>query len=89
MVEIIVAIITGIATVAAVIITNNRSNSDMNARLDKAQAVTQTKLDALTEEVRKHNNFASRIPVLEEKVSVANHRISDLEQIVQQKGDKL
>lgn len=87
MVEIIVAIITGIATVAAVIITNNRSNSDMNAKLDKAQAVTQTKLDALTEEVRKHNNFASRIPVLEEKISVANHRISDLEQIVQ-KGER-
>ncbi len=83
MVEIIVAIITGVATVAAVIITNNRSNSDMNAKLDKAQAVTQTKLDALTEEVRKHNNFASRIPVIEEQIKVANHRISDLEKKVQ------
>ena len=50
-----------------------------DARLEKAQAVTDTKLQALTEEVRKHNGFADRIPVLEEKVKVANHRIDDLE----------
>ena len=50
-----------------------------DAKLEKAQAVTDTKLEALTAEVRKHNNFAEKIPVLEEKISVANHRISDLE----------
>lgn len=50
-----------------------------DAKLEKAQAVTDTKLEALTAEVRKHNNFAEKIPVLEEKISVANHRIADLE----------
>ena len=50
-----------------------------DAKLRQAQAVTDTKLDLLTAEVRKHNNFAEKIPVLEEKINVANHRISDLE----------
>ena len=77
--QIIVAVITGVATVVAVIITNSRSNRDMDAKLDKAQAVTETKLDALTDEVRKHNNFAQRVPVIEEQIKVANHRIEDLE----------
>lgn len=69
----------GFLSVAAVFITNSKANSEMDAKLDKAQAVTETKLDALTEEVRRHNDFARRIPVLEEKISVANHRIDDLE----------
>lgn len=77
--QIIVAVITGVSTVVAVIITNSRSNRDMDAKLDKAQAVTETKLDALTDEVRKHNNFAQRVPVIEEQIKVANHRIEDLE----------
>ena len=77
--QIIVAVITGVATVAAVIITNNRSNRDMDAKLDKSQAVTETKLDALTDEVRKHNNFAQRVPVIEEQIKFANNRIEDLE----------
>ena len=77
--QIIVAVITGVATVVAVIITNSRSNRDMDAKVDKAQAVTETKLDALTDEVRKHNNFAQRVPVIEEQIKVANHRIEDLE----------
>ena len=50
-----------------------------DAALRQAQAVTDTKLDLLTAEVRKHNDFARRIPVLEEKIAVANHRIDDLE----------
>lgn len=50
-----------------------------DAKLEKAQAVTDTKLESLTAEVRKHNNFAEKIPVLEEKINVANHRIADLE----------
>ena len=45
----------------------------------KSQAVTDTKLEELTREVRAHNNFAQRVPVLEEKVKVANHRLDDLE----------
>ena len=55
------------------------SDARLEAKLDKAQAVTDTKLDNLTEEVRKHNNFAQKIPVLEEQIKAANHRIDDLE----------
>jgi TolA-binding protein len=50
-----------------------------DARLEKSQAVTETKLEELTREVRAHNNFAQRLPVLEEQIKVANHRIEDLE----------
>ena len=77
--EIIVAIVTGVATVIAVVLTNSRNSREMDAKLEKAQAVTETKIDELTREVRIHNGFAQRIPVLEEKMSVANNRIKDLE----------
>lgn len=52
----------------------------MNAKLDRQQAVTETKLEDLTHEVREHNNFAKRMPVVEEQIKVINHRISDLEE---------
>lgn len=71
--------ITGVLSVIAVFVSNSKANSDMDAKLDKAQAITDTKLDELTREVRQHNDFARRIPVLEEKISMANHRLSDLE----------
>ena len=67
--EIIVALITGGVTLVGVLISNQ-----------KAQAVTETRLDELTREVREHNNFARRVPVLEEQIKVINHRISDLEE---------
>ena len=63
----------------AVIFTNSRSSRDMDAKLEKAQAITETKIDELTREVRIHNGFAQRIPVLEEKMNVANNRIKNLE----------
>ena len=66
--EIIVALITGGVTLVGVLISNQKS-----------QAVTDTKLEELTREVREHNNFAQRVPVLEEQMKVANHRIQDLE----------
>ena len=66
--EIIVALITGGITLLGVLISNG-----------KGQAVTDTKLEELTREVREHNNFARRVPVLEEQMKVANHRIQDLE----------
>jgi len=66
--EIIVALIGGGVTLLGVLIANS-----------KAQAVTDTRLDELTREVREHNNFAHRVPVLEEQIKVANHRIDDLE----------
>ena len=77
--EIIVAVITGLASVVAVIITNNRSNREMDHKLETAQAVTDTKLDELTREVRLHNHFAQRIPVLEEQNKELFYRIKELE----------
>lgn len=59
------------------------SNRKLEHNLDKAQAVTDTKIDELTREVREHNNFAKRIPVIEEQIKVANHRIDDLERKVE------
>lgn len=57
-----------------------KAHSDsQDAKLEKAQAITDTKLEILTAEVRKHNGFAEKIPVLEEKIKVANKRIDDLE----------
>ena len=68
--SIIAAIITGGVTLIGVLIANGKS-----------QAVTETKLDELTREVREHNNFAKRMPVVEEQIKVINHRISDLEDV--------
>ena len=76
---IIVAIITGGLSLIGVIVSNNHTAQSMDAKLDKQQAVTETKLEELTREVRAHNNFAQRIPVLEEQIKVVNHRIADLE----------
>ena len=76
---IIVAIITGGLSLIGVILSNNHTAQSMDAKLDKQQAITDTKLEELTREVRMHNNFAQRVPVLEEQIKVANHRIADLE----------
>ena len=76
---IIVALITGGLSLIGVLISNSRAAQNMDAKLEKQQAITDTKLDELTREVRTHNNFAQRIPVLEEQMKVANHRIADLE----------
>lgn len=76
---IIVAIITGGLSLIGVLISNSRAAQNMDTKLEKQQAITDTKLDELTREVRAHNNFAQRIPVLEEQMKVANHRIADLE----------
>ena len=77
---IIVAIITGGLSLLGVIITSNKTTRDVQAKLDMQQAVTETKLEELTREVREHNNFARRVPVLEEQIRVSNHRIADREQ---------
>lgn len=65
---ILTAVITGAVTLVGILIANG-----------KAQAVTETKLEELTREVREHNNFARRMPVVEEQIKVINHRIDDLE----------
>ena len=66
--SIITAVITGAITLLGVLIANSKS-----------QAVMETKVDMLTNEVREHNNFARRMPVVEEQIKVINHRIEDLE----------
>lgn len=76
---IVVAIITGGLSLLGVIITSNKTTRDVQAKLDMQQAVTETKLEELTREVREHNNFARRVLVLEEQIKVANHRIAALE----------
>lgn len=76
---IIVALITGGLSLLGVLITSSKTTRDVEAKLDKQQAVTDTKLEELTREVREHNNFARRVPVLEELVEVANRRIENLE----------
>ncbi len=78
---IVVAIITGGLSLLGVIITSNRTTREVQTKLDMQQAVTETKLEELTREVREHNNFARRVPVLEEQIKVANHRIEDLEKL--------
>lgn len=79
---IIASLITGGLALLGVIITNMMSNRKIEHQLDKQQGITDTKLEELTREVRAHNNFAQRIPVIEEQVKVANHRIDDLEKKV-------
>lgn len=73
------AAVTGAFALAGIIITNIMSNKKIEHQLDKSQAVTDCKIDELTREVREHNNFAQRIPVVEEQIRVINHRIKDLE----------
>ena len=66
---VIVALITGGLTLLGVMISNGRT-----------QAILETKVEELAREVREHNNFARRMPVVEEQIKVINHRISDLEE---------
>lgn len=76
---IISAVITGALALIGVVITNSASNRQMQHKLDLSQAVTNEKISELTREVREHNNFARRMPVVEEKIKVINNRIDDLE----------
>ena len=82
---VITALITGGLSLVGVVLSNLFTFRQTEVKLERNQAVTDTKLDELTREVREHNNFARRVPVLEEKIAVANHRISDLED-TQKKG---
>lgn len=77
--SVIVALVTAGAAILSNVILSNKNSREIDHKLETHQAVTDTKLEELTREVREHNNFARRMPVLEEKISVANHRIEDLE----------
>lgn len=78
-----VAIISGVCSMIVGIVSAwiaaTATGNDVQKKMEIAQAVTDTKLEELTREVRAHNNFAQRMPVLEEQMKVANHRIADLE----------
>ena len=77
------SIAVGILTLIGVVITNTKANREIEHKLETAQAVTETRIDELTREVREHNNFARRVPVVEEQIKVINHRVADLEHKIQ------
>lgn len=76
---IIVSIITGICSIIAVAITSAASGKNLQHKIEISQAVMNSKLESLTNEVRAHNEFARRMPVVEEQIKVINHRLEDLE----------
>ena len=76
---IVVALITGGLSLAGVVVTCLATAKKTEKAAAVSQAVTDTKIEELTREVREHNNFARRMPVVEEQIKVANHRIEDLE----------
>lgn len=84
---VIIAIISAIGSmivgIISAVISAKATGNDVQKRMEIAQAITDTKLEELTREVRKHNGFAEKIPVIETKISVADHRIEDLEKAMQ------
>lgn len=76
---ILVAVISAGAALLGNIITNMASTRRTENSIRTNQAVTDAKLEELTREVREHNNFARRLPVVEEQIKVINHRVADLE----------
>ena len=79
MTAIIGSVITGVLALVGVVITVLSGNSKTDKAIQTSQAVTDTKLEELTREVREHNNFARRVPVIEEQIKVINHQIEHLE----------
>ena len=77
--SIIVAVISAVVTIFTVILNTKASNREIQHRLETSQAVTDTKIESLTAEVREHNNYARRMPVVEEQIKAINRRIDDLE----------
>jgi hypothetical protein len=82
--SILITVVSGLLTLAGVCVTAwasaKKTRDEVANRLYLNQAITDTKLDELTREVRAHNNFARRMPVVEEQIKVINHRLSDLEE---------
>ena len=77
--EILAAIITSGVSLIGTVITVLAASSRTNKKIEVHQAVTDTEIKELTREVREHNGFAQRVPILEERVKVINHRLDDLE----------
>ena len=78
---IVVALITGGLSLTGVVFTCMATAKKNESALKIAQAVTDTKIEELTREVREHNGFARRMPVVEEQIKVINHRLTDLERV--------
>lgn len=74
------ALIAGGLALIGTVFTVNSGQKKTEQKLQTAQAVTDCKIDELTREVREHNNFAKRMPVVEEQIKVINHRVADLEE---------
>jgi type II secretory pathway pseudopilin PulG len=79
--SIIVAIITGGLALIGVIFSNAQSNRKIEQQLQTAQAVTDVKIDNLREEVKKHNDFACKIPVIEQRLTQVEEDIKDLRNV--------
>ncbi|MBR4016483.1 MAG: hypothetical protein IKK11_01545 [Oscillospiraceae bacterium] len=79
---VLVALISGSLSLLGVVITNSATVRKTASSIQTAQAVTDTKIEELTREVREHNGFARRMPVVEEQIKVINHRLTDLEREV-------
>ena len=77
--SVLVALITGGLSLLGVVVASLASARKSEAAIRTSQAVTDAKLEALTREVRDHNHFARRMPVVEEQIKVINHRLQDLE----------
>lgn len=73
------SVLVGVLSLAGVMITNSRSNNKMQSKMQTAQAVTDERIAELTREVRQHNDFAMRIPVIEAEIARINGRIKELE----------
>lgn len=73
------SLLVGLMSLVGVIITTSKANNKIQTQIEVSQAVTKTEINELTREVREHNNFAKRMPVVEEQIKVINHRITDLE----------
>ena len=80
LVPVIVALITGGFSILAVALTNNHSNNKMHSEMTTAQAVTKEQIKELTREVRTHNDFATRIPLLEQEIKNLKARVASLEE---------
>ena len=80
LIPVIVALITGGFSILAVVLTNNHANNKMQSEVTPAQAVTKEQIKELTREVRTHNDFATRIPLLEQEVKNLKERVASLEE---------
>lgn len=85
--SIVSAIIAGGLALIGTVMTVNSGQKKTEQKLETAQAVTDCKIDELTREVREHNNFARRMPVVEEQIKVINHRVKDLEENEKEKDE--